>query len=104
MISGFYLTYVICDITYQLIGNILFEPDSDFLCNDGGTVITPTTEAGAVYLLIHSLLLLSFSVMVLLVFFRIPDHYKLVAKRENVISRLISNQVSTSINLDDKGN
>jgi hypothetical protein len=41
--------------------------------------------------------------MVLLVFFRIPDHYKLVAKRENIISRL-TNRVTQSVNLDDDKN
>ena len=81
MISAFYLIFVIGDIAYKILANVLFEPNIEFTCNEGGTVITPNTEAGAVYLLIHSLLVLSFSVMVLLVFFRIPDYYKLVAKR-----------------------
>jgi len=97
MISAFYLTYVVSDIIYQMIGNLAFEPNSDFFCDAGGTVITPKTDLGAIYMLIHSLLLLSFSIMVLLVFFRIPDHYKLVAKRTNVISRLVSGPVSISL-------
>lgn len=85
MIAAFYLSYVIGDLTYQLMGNILFDPDEAFTCESGGTVIIPKTEAGVIYLLIHSALLLSFSVMVLLVFFRIPDHYRLVAKKGIVI-------------------
>jgi hypothetical protein len=82
------------------MGNLFFDPGQAFTCQDGGTVIIPLTEAGAIYLLIFSCLILSFSVMVLLVFYRIPHHYRLVAIPGNQISRILSLN-NTSINLDE---
>lgn len=79
MIAGFYLTYVIFDSTMQVLGNAMFEPDIDFRCEGEGRVVVPTTDGGAWFMLAHSLLTLSFTVMVLLVFYKIPDTYRLVA-------------------------
>lgn len=88
MIAYFYLSYVTSDFLFQLIGNLVFKniPDA-FDCIDDGTVLIPLTNGSAAYMLIMSLLLLSFSVMVLLVFYKIPENFGLVATRGRRIKR-----------------
>ena len=56
-----------------------------------GTVLEPKNNVGAAFLLIQSLILLSFSIMVLIVFYKVPDSYKLVVK-----GRLLRNRIKHS--------
>lgn len=45
-------------------------------------------------MLVHSLILLSFSVMVLLVFYHLPDRYKLIAKRGSRMKKINTNSIT----------
>jgi hypothetical protein len=95
LIAAFYLGYVVSDIAYQILGNLLFDPNKDFLCKENGTVAAPINNAGAIYMLIHSLILLSFSVMVLLVFYIVPARqFKLVGGSER-LPRMASGTLNT---------
>lgn len=95
MIAGFYLSYVITDFVFQMIGNAVFSLSEDFTCEGDGTVLLPLTNSAAAFVLAQSLIMLSFSVMVLLVFFRIPDSYKLIAhSRSKNVSSFASNMQS----------
>jgi hypothetical protein len=64
IIAGFYLVYVIGDFIFQITGNALFTLGVDYDCEDTTTIV-PLTDGAAAYLLVESLILLSFSVMVL---------------------------------------
>lgn len=100
LVAAFYLGYVVSDIAYQVLGNLLFDPDRDFLCKENGTVAAPITNGGAIYMLIHSLILLSFSIMVLLVFYVVPARqFRLVAAPLGG-SHLLPKMASGALNTD----
>lgn len=80
VIAGFYLGYVVLDFLVQGIGNAVIREDTDFDCRDN-SVIVPMNNSGATFLLIQTILLLSFTIMVLLVFYKIPDNFGLIAKK-----------------------
>jgi hypothetical protein len=62
------------------VGNRLFEKDHDFIC-EGDTELIAINNGGAAFLLVYTLFLLSFSVMIWFVFYKIPDLYGLIPKR-----------------------
>ena len=98
IIAGFYLSYVIGDFIFQIVANEAFDIGKDFDCIDD-TVVVPLTNTGAAFLMVQSILLLSFTVMVLIVFYAIPDRYKLIAKKRKKI-RKVSKQHSLNVEGD----
>lgn len=77
VISVFYISYVILDIMMQIIGNELI--DKEIECQNN-FVIIPTNNKGAGFFLAQNALVLSFTFMVLLVYFLIPDKYRLIVR------------------------
>lgn len=61
------------------IGNYLFAIDDDFKC-DEETQIIITSNGGAAFFFVYTLLVFAFSFMIWLVFYKIPDHYGLISK------------------------
>jgi hypothetical protein len=81
VIAGFYLGYVVLDLLVQVIGNAVIREDTDFDCRNDSTIV-PMNNSGATFLLVQTIILLSFTIMVLLVFYKIPDNFGLIAKKK----------------------
>jgi hypothetical protein len=77
VISVFYISYVILDLIMQIIVNKLI--DKEIECQNH-FVIIPTNNKGAGFFLAQNALVLSFTFMVLLVYFLIPDKYRLIVR------------------------
>ena len=71
--------FSLTDTMLLLFGNILFLEDADFYCLNNNIVI-PTNNGGASFLLGYSLHLLMFSLMLWVVFYKIPSKYGLISK------------------------
>ena len=80
VISVFYIVYIILDFLMQIIGNEII--DDQIKCQDR-FVIIPANNVGAAYFLFQNILSVTFTVMVLLVFYRIPDKYRLIVRFKN---------------------
>ncbi len=61
------------------VGNFLFREGDDFLCMKDTDLIA-INNSGAFFLLIYSLLLLSFTLMIWYAFYKIPDNYGFISK------------------------
>jgi hypothetical protein len=94
VIAGFYLGYVVLDLLVQVIGNAVIREDTDFDCRDDSTIV-PMNNSGATFLLVQTIILLSFTIMVLLVFYKIPDNFGLIAK-QGFIKKFAGSQSVTS--------
>jgi hypothetical protein len=65
----------------QIVGNSAFPHDrGDFACIMNGNAVVPLTNIGAIYFFLEDIAILSFSVVVLVVFYVIPDQFKLIAR------------------------
>lgn len=60
------------------LGNVLFD-DSDFECINEND-IQPRNNDGASFLLVYTLVLYGFSVVMFVVFYKVPEHYGLIIK------------------------
>lgn len=89
IISGFYISYVVLQVIYLLIGNLFFDPDTHFKCENGNVV--PLTNPAALYGLFQDLIILIFSLMVYIVFYYLPYRFNLIAtSRHGIINRVDS--------------
>ena len=68
----------------QLLGNWIFNDPEDYMCVDDDTALVPATNIFASYMLVHSLTVLSFAVMVIIVFYMIPASFNLIAKGNDI--------------------
>ena len=90
IISAFYLGYVIFQVLYQVLGNLVFNTNTHFQCTEGD-MIKPITNLAALYAFFHDFIMLFFSVMVVLVFYLLPFRFRLIARSKNgVINRFDS--------------
>lgn len=69
----------------MIIGNALFREDEDFVCIDDSCVLV-TNNSGAGFSLVYSVLILSYSIMLLVVFYHFPSKYGLIAKRRDLLN------------------
>lgn len=79
VISGFYIAYVAFSLGFELFGDLIFSSSASFQCLDGGRSLMPMTVGASAFNFLHDIVMLSFSVMVLIVFYVIPDRFKLIA-------------------------
>lgn len=74
------LGFTLVDLIMMITGNHLFSKGSDFQCLNGNQ-IEASSEGGAIFFLVYMLLLYGFSLMMWLVFYKVPDRYGLVISR-----------------------
>lgn len=74
------MVFSILDCLMMTIGNALFEEDKDFYCIDDSTVIA-SNNSGAGFLLVYCILLISYSLMLWVIFYKLPSSYGLIAIR-----------------------
>lgn len=76
----------------------------DFIC-DADNEITPLSNKGAAFLLVYTLLLLTFSLMIWFVLYKIPDRHGLISKRGErlaVDEKLGNSEILETSTTDDK--
>lgn len=61
------------------IGNYLLKYDDSFVCIDD-TELLPLDNDGATFLFVYTVFILSFTVMIWLAIYKIPDYYGLITK------------------------
>jgi hypothetical protein len=74
-----YFCFVVLDFILMGIGNVLMERDHDFIC-ENQTELLSINNAGAAFLLLYTLFMLSFSIMIWFIFYKLPDIYSLIHK------------------------
>lgn len=74
------MVFSVLDFLMMTIGNELFEEDTDFYCVDDSMVIASNNN-GAGFLLIYCILLISYSLMLWVIFYKLPSSYGLIAVR-----------------------
>eukprot|EP00347_Sterkiella_histriomuscorum_P022799 403337114 len=84
-----YLIFVICDVLILSLGNVLFDSGADFICADNSEVIASNND-GAIFLLFYSILILTFSLTLWFIYYKIPDHFGLVHKNNRQHLRIQS--------------
>ncbi|CDW76431.1 UNKNOWN [Stylonychia lemnae] len=84
LLAACYMSFGIVDFVMMNLGNYLFEKDHDFYCYDE-TQIEATSNEGAIFFFVYTMLIQSFSLMIWLVFYKIPDHYGLISKVKETI-------------------
>ena len=82
MLSSYYLIFTVIDCFLMIVGNSLFSEDADFACYDGHTII-PLNNAGATYLMLYTFLILCYSLVIWIVFYRIPVRFSLLFKTKD---------------------
>lgn len=69
----------------MISGNAHINLDNDFSCIDESTIIA-MNNAGAGFLLGYTTLLMIYSLMIWVVFYKVPDYYKLITKRKDPLN------------------
>ena len=77
----FYFIFVSIDWMLIAIGNALFDDDRAYKCLFHVYLIVNNAE-GAWYLICHSIFVFLFSLLIWFIFYRIPDKYGLLKKKE----------------------
>ena len=90
-LAASYIIFVIADFIMMPVGNSLFEHEKDFMCYDK-VIVEVMNNAGALYLLVYTILLFGYSFMIWFVFYRIPSLFGLISKaryqRVDIINRM----------------
>ena len=73
----------------------MFTTNVDYECQTDNTQLYPLNNKGASFMLAQSLLLMSYSCMVLMVFYVVPAKYRLIASGKMMRAELV-----TSVMLD----
>eukprot|EP00347_Sterkiella_histriomuscorum_P006135 403353934 len=79
LLAASYFNFVFIDFLMMSIGNYSLFIDEDFTCTSD-SYIQVISDGSAIFFFVYSLLLLAFSFMMWVIFYKIPDHYGLISK------------------------
>lgn len=68
VMAAFYLIFVICNVLVQSLGNTLMKNGDEYICNDRNS-IEPLKNSGAIFLFVQTILIFSFTCVVLMVYY-----------------------------------
>jgi hypothetical protein len=77
MLATYYLIFSMVDCLLMMLGNKIFRKNADFECFNGSCVV-PLNDAGAVFLISYTILILLYSLMIWVIFYKIPEQYGLI--------------------------